>query len=150
MVLKSSSEKETKFFAASLAEKIISAPHKKAGAFVIKLNGDLGAGKTTFTQGFSKTLGITRRITSPTFVIMKRHITKHGYYKNLYHIDAYRMKQIKDMNPLGFVEIIKNPNNIILIEWAENIKSPLLRGAASVTFSYGKKESDRSLKVSGM
>ena len=61
---------------------------------VILLDGDLGAGKTTLTQGIAKGLGIKRNVTSPTFTIQKIY---HGEKMNLYHIDAYRMEGMRNI-----------------------------------------------------
>lgn len=146
MVVKSSSALETKKIAATLVAKILRAPQKKRGAFIIKLNGELGAGKTTFTQGFAKALGVSRRITSPTFVIMKRYgLKQNKKYENLYHIDAYRMKELKEMHPLNIKEVLTNSKNIVLIEWAKNIEGALLRGAYTIKFGHGKTENERVL-----
>jgi tRNA threonylcarbamoyladenosine biosynthesis protein TsaE len=98
------------------------------------LSGDLGAGKTTFVQSVGKILGIKKKIVSPTFVLMKRYAislsgrSTSGKYDNLYHIDAYRLegKNIKhELKLLGFEEIIKNPKNILFIEWPEILKGNL-------------------------
>ncbi len=148
-VFKSHSPLETKKIAASIAVKFANI-HPKKGALIIMLNGDLGAGKTTFTQGFAKALGIARRITSPTFVIMKRHILKKSGYANLYHIDAYRMKGFADMKPLEFETILKDPSNIVLIEWAENIKGNILRGARTISLTHGKHETERTIVARGL
>lgn len=146
--LKTSSALETKKLAAQLVKKLLRAPHKKNKAFIIKLNGELGAGKTTFTQGFAKALGISHRLTSPTFVIMRRYgLKKNNKYENLYHIDAYRMKQLKEMRPLNIREVLTNPKNIVLIEWAKNIEGSLLRGASSIKFAHGKTENERTLST---
>ncbi len=106
-------------------------------AVIFALNGELGAGKTTFVQGFSQTLSIRERILSPTYVIMKRfeipeyslkkELKMSKQFKNFYHIDCYRIKDAKEMIDLGFVDIINNPENIIIIEWAEKIKKTLAK-----------------------
>lgn len=77
---------------------------------IIILNGELGAGKTTFTKGIAKALGIKRTITSPTFNIVKE------YEDKLCHIDAYRVSD----EDLGIDDYIDR-NFIICIEWSENI-----------------------------
>lgn len=77
---------------------------------IIILNGELGAGKTTFTKGIAKALGIKRTITSPTFNIVKE------YEDKLCHIDAYRVND----EDLGIDDYIDR-NFIICIEWSENI-----------------------------
>lgn len=107
-------EKETRKTAQLLAKEI----QKSRRSAVIGLVGELGAGKTTFIKGFAKGLGIKRRLTSPSFVILKK-------YKNFYHIDCYRLKGSKDILALDFQEIISNPKNTIVIEWAEKIRKIL-------------------------
>lgn len=108
------SDKETKEFARGLTK------NKKFR--IIGLIGDLGAGKTTFVQGFAQGLGIKDKIISPTFVLIRQHkIPKTD--RILYHIDLYRLENLKDMKQLGIDEIMADPNSIVLIEWAEKIKS---------------------------
>lgn len=85
------------------------------GGTVICLTGELGSGKTTFTQGLLKGLKVKGPYTSPTFVIMKK------YKKNIFHFDVYRVSA-KDILNLGWEEIIRNKNNIVIIEWADRIK----------------------------
>ncbi len=101
-------------------------------AIVIGLEGDLGSGKTTFVQGIAKGLGIKGKITSPTFVIMKK-------YDFLYHIDCYRIKS-KDLLELDFKEIIKQSGNIVVIEWAERIKKVLPKDVIWMKFEYLDKD----------
>ncbi len=98
-------------------------------AKVLGLVGDLGGGKTTFLQGFAKGLGIKEKITSPTFVIMKR-------FKNFYHIDCYRIKKPKELSDLGFKKIISNPENIVAVEWADRIKKILPKGTIWLNFKF--------------
>lgn len=98
------------------------------GGEVICLNGELGAGKTTFTQGLLKGLKIKGPYTSPTFLIMKQ-------YENVYHIDAYRV-EAQDILNLGFEEILSNPKNIIIIEWASRIKKIIPSNAIWVDFEW--------------
>jgi len=110
------SAKETQAAAKKIMKKLASQPRR--GALVLALSGELGAGKTTFIQGLAPALGIKEKVLSPTFVIMK-------HFKNLYHIDCYRLSGAKDLKGLDFEKIIKNPKNIVVIEWAEKIKSAL-------------------------
>lgn len=79
---------------------------------VFLLDGDLGAGKTALTQGIAKGLGITRNVTSPTFTIQKIY---HGRM-NLYHIDAYRLENVKQ--DLGFDEYFYD-DGLTVIEWSQ-------------------------------
>jgi len=94
-------------------------------AVVIVLEGELGAGKTTFLQGFAKGLGIRERIQSPTFIIMNRFKIKDKYFKDYYHFDCYRLDSEKDMEIFDFKDLILNPHNIICIEWGSNIYKAL-------------------------
>lgn len=112
---KSHSENETKKLAEDLAKKITSG--------VIALTGELGAGKTTFVQGFTKGLGIKDKIISPTFVLIRQHKFA-GNKKMLYHIDLYRLQDEIDIKQLGIEELF-NSGNLILIEWAEKIEKDL-------------------------
>lgn len=83
---------------------------------VILLDGDLGAGKTTLTQGIGKGLGVKRNITSPTFTIQKIY---RGEKMNLYHIDAYRMEGVEQ--DLGFDEYFYD-DGLTVIEWSQFMK----------------------------
>ncbi|MEK9209370.1 MAG: tRNA (adenosine(37)-N6)-threonylcarbamoyltransferase complex ATPase subunit type 1 TsaE, partial [Patescibacteria group bacterium] len=87
-------------------------------------------------QFFAKALGIKRKIQSPTFVIVKKHEirstksetiskSKNLKFKTLVHIDAYRIEKPKEILELGWRKLIANPQNIILIEWADIIKKIL-------------------------
>lgn len=102
-------------------------------ALVFGLKGDLGAGKTTFMQGFAKGLGIKGKIISPTYVIMNRLPLK-GRFRNFYHIDCYRIENIKEMRNLGLEEIIGDKNNVVCIEWPERIKRMLPKEMTIVDF----------------
>jgi len=131
------SAKETQKVGRFLAEEISDKREHASGvkdknkAVVIGLEGDLGGGKTTFIQGFAKGLGIKNKITSPTFVIMKK-------YDSLYHIDCYRIKD-KDLLELDFNEIINNKHNFVVIEWAEKVKKILPKNALWLKFEYSDK-----------
>ena len=133
------SAKETQKIAAALAKKIEkkgSTLDLKKGrtlkrALVIGLEGELGAGKTTFIKGFARALGVREKILSPTFVLMKTHklgksaIHLPENHKFLIHIDAYRLKDHQDLASLGIKEILENPENIILIEWSDRVEKIL-------------------------
>lgn len=81
---------------------------------VILLSGDLGAGKTTLTQGIAKGLGIRRNVTSPTFTILKIYRGRMP----LYHIDAYRLEGVTQ--DLGFEELLED-EGLTVIEWSQFI-----------------------------
>ncbi len=93
---------------------------KNKNAIVVGLYGDLGVGKTAFTQVIGKILKIKRKINSPTYVIIKSYpIGKISDFKLLIHIDAYRLKNEKELLHLGWEELISKPENLIFIEWPE-------------------------------
>lgn len=142
------SSRETKTLAAVVAEKILKERPVK-GARVIELRGDLGAGKTTFTQGFLEALGVRGRVTSPTFVLMKRFAltgaAKRSGFKHAYHIDAYRFRAPKEADALGLKEILKDPQAIVLIEWPERLQGLLPRVKISIRFAHGKREDERAI-----
>lgn len=82
------------------------------GGEIILLNGDLGAGKTTFTKGLAKELGIKEEIVSPTFIMMREY---EGRIK-LYHFDLYRVSNEEELEELGLKEYLYD-NGICVIEW---------------------------------
>lgn len=107
----------------AVAEKL--AAHVEAGT-VITLNGDLGAGKTTFTQGFAKGLGVTRNVNSPTFTIMKQYQGRLP----LYHMDVYRLEDTGD--DIGLEEYI-NGDGVAIVEWSNLIESSLPTERLAIT-----------------
>lgn len=108
------SSQETQKLAATLAKNF-----KDGG--VIALSGPLGAGKTTFTQGFTQGLGIKEKVLSPTFILMRQYKIPNKTEGLFFHLDLYRLENIKDIKELGISEIFSQSKNIILIEWAEKI-----------------------------
>lgn len=127
--------KKTKKVAALLAKKIKEKPLLKT-AFIIALEGDLGSGKTTFIQGLTAELGIKENILSPTFLILKEFpiLIRQSNFRYFYHIDAYRLKNPDEILELGFKDLIKNPKNIIVIEWADKIKKILPKDILWINF----------------
>ncbi|HYE22905.1 MAG TPA: tRNA (adenosine(37)-N6)-threonylcarbamoyltransferase complex ATPase subunit type 1 TsaE [Candidatus Paceibacterota bacterium] len=99
---------------------------KDAGATLVTLSGELGAGKTTFTQNVAKALGVDGAVTSPTFVLMKVYqLPKEASFKRLVHIDAYRLQGGKELAPLGFDEVLHDKDNLVLLEWPEQVADGL-------------------------
>lgn len=144
---KTSSPIATKKLAAFLAKKVRRAKIRLGGAIAIGLTGELGSGKTTFIQGFAKELGIKRRLTSPTFLIIRSYELPARSYKLFYHVDCYRIKRVKELNQLGFKKIITEPKNIVLIEWAEKIKKSLPKNTLWLKFAHDQKENERIIKI---
>ena len=110
-----------------------SAVAKGDGATVLALHGDLGTGKTTFTQTLARALGVMETVNSPTFVIMKKYPIE-GDYQTLVHIDAYRVESIDEMTVLGFANLLEEKDTIICIEWAERIADLLPADSIHLSF----------------
>jgi len=131
----SNNTKETQKIAKDLARKIVkNGPQKRA--IVLALQGNLGAGKTTFLQGFAKGLGIKEKVLSPTFVVQKRFPIKKSKFKHFYHIDCYRLENAEDIMHLDFKKNINNPENIIAIEWPERISRILPQKIIRINFRH--------------
>ena len=126
---------QTKKLGQLLAKEVLKNPRKKR-AFVLALKGDLGGGKTTFLQGFVLALGLKQRITSPTFIIVKRVSLNKGQFRDFYHIDCYRIKEPKELTALGFREILAFPQNIVAIEWAERVEKILPKDTMTIEFEF--------------
>lgn len=146
MEIQTSGYKKTQELGKIFAQEILRRSLQKK-AVVLALTGDLGGGKTTFCQGIAKELGIKNKITSPTFSIFKRFeiplqgkrsMTKKNF-KNFYHFDCYRLSGLKDINSLGFKEIVLSPENIILLEWAEKVKKAMPKDAVWLHFDLAGK-----------
>lgn len=122
--------KKTEKIAKDLAKNTLNKKQLKT-AQVIGLVGELGGGKTTFSQFFAKALGVKEKVQSPTFVLMKKYKIRK---KNFVHIDAYRIKKTKELLDLGWRELISDPKNIILVEWADRIQKILPKGYVQIKF----------------
>lgn len=107
----------------------------KSGASILALYGDLGAGKTTFTQTLGEILGIKEDITSPTFVIMKRYQTANESFRSLIHIDAYRLNSPEELSVLGFQDWLNEERALVVIEWADKVESLLPQTITRLQFT---------------
>ena len=116
----SKSERETKRLANELLKNI----NIGKKPIIFALQGELGTGKTQFTKGLAKSLGIKQNIRSPTFFLVREYNIKEKNLKFL-HLDTYSMFEQEEFVDLGFENMIKQPN-IIVIEWAEKV-SKILR-----------------------
>ena len=105
---------------------------------VIVLAGDLGAGKTAFVQGFGRGLGVTDRITSPTFTLV------HVYEGRLpvHHLDVYRLEQMSEALDLGLPEML-DEGGVVLIEWGDAILPVLPHDFLEVRLTFGAGDDDR-------
>jgi tRNA threonylcarbamoyladenosine biosynthesis protein TsaE len=106
-----------------------------AGATIIALSGELGAGKTTFAQGIARALGVEEQITSPTFVLEKIYELQEQKWRHLIHIDAYRIDDAHELEVLGWNDIVADPSNLIIVEWPENVATLIPSDARRISLS---------------
>ncbi len=129
--------KEMEDFANVFIKDIIENSGDKDKATIIGLQGNLGSGKTTFVKSTAKILKIEGVITSPTFVIEKIYnLPDSNFFSNLIHIDAYRLKNGKELLSLNWKDILHNPSSIIFIEWPEIIADILPKDVRRIYFSF--------------
>lgn len=115
---------DTKNLAEGIAKKL------KIGA-VIALIGELGTGKTTFTQYFAKAIGVTEAVGSPTFKVISEY---HGTNLWLYHIDCYRLENPQQFINIGGDEYLESDKGLTLIEWADIIEEILPQNTIYISF----------------
>ena len=120
------------------------APIAQAGDLIV-LCGDLGAGKTTFVQGFGGELGVSESITSPTFTIANRY--KGDLTVN--HLDVYRLSHIDEVVDLGLPELVDD-HSVTLIEWGDSIAEVLGSDYLEVRIHLGEGQDDRVIEISAM
>jgi len=134
----SKSAQETKTIAARMASKL-----KKGD--ILALSGELGSGKTCFTEGLALGLGISPQycVVSPTFTLINEY---PGRCK-LYHIDVYRLNGPQELHDLGLEEML-SPDGVVVIEWAEKIKDILPEGAFWIKIEYVG-ENERKINIHG-
>lgn len=111
------------------------------GGEVVLLNGDLGAGKTTFTQFVFAALGVKEVVNSPTFAILK---TYSGKFK-LHHFDTYRITT-EEAIEAGFDEVIDDEDSVKFIEWSENILPLIPKNVITINIKYIN-ETEREIEI---
>ena len=115
---------------------------------VIALIGNLGTGKTTFTKGLAKALGILENVGSPTFKLVSEYV---GTDSVLYHIDAYRLEGSKDFLNIGGEEYLTTEDGITVIEWADIIGDILDDDVIQVKFARIQNNSEaRQIEIRGI
>lgn len=117
MEIVSRSVHESNEIATQLARRLLALP-KRDAAHMVALEGELGAGKTTFVRGLLRAWGITETVKSPTFLLMREYAVGD---RRVAHFDCYRISGPEHMTATGFHELAADPNAILLIEWAERI-----------------------------
>ena len=115
-------------------------------ATVVGLYGELGAGKTTFTKALAQVLGVTQTVTSPTFVLEKIYKLSgqntgqntgqksNKNFRHLIHIDTYRLEGSHELKQLGWDTIVADPQNLIIVEWAEKVEDLLPKDVKKIYF----------------
>lgn len=106
------------------------------GAKVFSLVGDLGAGKTTFSKTLLHQLGVTQHVHSPTFSIINSYDINFNGFKKVFHIDVYRIEDVKELEVLHFNDILENPEHLIVLEWADKIKELIPQNSDWIYFGY--------------
>ena len=125
---------ETKKLASNFASEI-------KGGEVVLLNGDLGAGKTTFTKFVFEALGVKEVVNSPTFAILKSY---DGKFK-LHHFDTYRIT-LEEAIESGFDEIFQEKDSVIFVEWSENIAQLIPEKTIKINIKY-LSENEREFEI---
>ena len=113
------------------------------GCEVIALFGGLGMGKTAFTRGLARGLGVEEGVSSPTFALVNEYTGKF----HIYHFDMYRVHDWDDLYSTGFFDYLDN--GVLVIEWSENIEGALPENAIRVTISRGEGDSQRHFTIEG-
>ncbi|MBM6925163.1 tRNA (adenosine(37)-N6)-threonylcarbamoyltransferase complex ATPase subunit type 1 TsaE [Pseudoflavonifractor phocaeensis] len=138
MEIITNSSAETEAVGAALAEGL------EPGA-VIAFTGDLGAGKTAFTRGLARGLGVEERITSPTFTIVNEY---DGGRLPLFHFDMYRLASAEELFDIGWEDYLAR-GGVCAVEWSENIQEALEEGTIRVDIRRGDHDDQRIITITG-
>lgn len=138
MEIVTGSPAETEALAQRLAVKL-------KGGEVLALFGGLGMGKTAFTRGLARGLGVVDEVSSPTFALV------HEYQGRLpiYHFDMYRVENWDDLYSTGFFDYL-DTGAVLVIEWSENIESALPEYAIRISIRRGEEDNQRIFQIEGM
>lgn len=140
---RSHSSQETQNVGASLSAYLVS-HWNHSHAQLLTLKGELGAGKTTFLQGFGRGLGWQGRLVSPTFIIARQYDLPNGIL--FFHLDLYRLQKESEVAALGFGEMLTNPNAIVAVEWPEKL-GDTLRGDRYECVFESKSDDERLITI---
>lgn len=127
---------ETRQLGAALAELT------RAGDLLL-LAGDLGAGKTAFTQGLGRGLGVDEPITSPTFTLAREY---QGTRLRLHHLDAYRMESMVEIFDVGLPELLDD-EAVVVVEWGDAIAPGVPADFLEIRITLGDGDDDRAFEV---
>ena len=134
-----SSEQETEALGQRLA-------HMLKPGMVIAFTGDLGAGKTAFTRGLARGLGVTQRVTSPTFTIVNEY---EGGRLPLFHFDMYRLASSDELFDIGWEDYLIR-GGVCAVEWSENVADALEGDCIRVDIRRADDQHRRYITVTGL
>jgi len=109
---------------------------------IVCLTGDLGAGKTAFTQGIAKGMGVEDYVTSPTYTIINEYQGRIP----LYHFDVYRLNDVEEMYELGYEEYFFG-DGAVVVEWADIVRDIIPTERLWITILKGKDENSREILI---
>ncbi len=112
-----------------------------AAGDVLLLAGELGAGKTAFTQGFGEALGVREQITSPTFTLARHYEGRMP----LHHLDVYRLERLSELQDVGVAELLDS-DGVMVIEWGDAIATAVPADYLEIRLTYGDGDDDRELE----
>lgn len=118
-------------------------------AYLIALSGELGAGKTTFTQALARALGISEVVQSPTFVLARSYPIEGVWPKRLLHIDAYRLEGFTALRALDWGREVGRQDTLIVLEWPECVAPLDPQPDAHITFTLSE-TGGRTARIDGM
>ena len=139
MVFTTSGVAETEALGARLSERL-------KGGEVIAYTGDLGAGKTAFTRGLARGLGVTERVTSPTFTIVNEYTTGR---LPLFHFDMYRLGSSEELYEIGWEDYLAR-DGVCAVEWSENVEDALEGTVIRVDIRNCGNDDCREIRVTGV
>lgn len=122
-LLESNSPEETYNYGQKLAELL-------TGGEIIALVGELGSGKTVFVKGLAAGLGVEEQVISPSFVLVREYRARFP----LYHLDFYRINNIREIINIGFEEYLNKEKAVVVIEWADKVDSLLPKERLAINF----------------
>lgn len=131
------SPEETERLAASLAQGL-------KGGEVLAFLGGMGMGKTAFTRGLLKGLGAENVVQSPTFALVNEYTAR----LTVQHFDMYRVESWDDLYSTGFFDYL-DTDQVLVIEWSENIENALPASTVTISLEKGERESDRIITITG-
>lgn len=129
---------ETEELAAQIAKKLMPGT-------VIAFFGGMGMGKTAFTRGLARGLGLDSHVSSPTFAI----VNDYGGNPPLIHFDMYRVTSWEDLYTTGFYDYM-DVGAILAVEWSENIENAIPENAVRITIEQGSSEDERIITIDGI